>query len=159
MPDPSNYYDMSAAGASAATAESEKEGVSNLIKIVSFKTYTCNEKTIDFSSTLDLAYFFEWRNCKSGVTETNVLTVDTSAACDQECEFKKVFKGLRHKLDQRGGNAFSPDTHPQFPVLETWKDNIFFTFGHDWMYRDYLFPAFYVPNTDEQEYALKVVFI
>ena len=36
----------------------------------------------------------------------------------------------------------------QFPVLETWKDEVFFSFGLDFMYRGYLFPAYYIPSLD-----------
>ena len=44
----------------------------------------------------------------------------------------------------------------QFPVLETWKDQVFFSFGLDYKFRGYLFPAFYIPNTGDKEYALSL---
>lgn len=116
----------------------------DVVTIKSFNIYSCNEKTINADSTLDIAYFYEWRNCKSGQTANEAITAANEAA------FLADFKGIRQNKD------LANPTYPQFPLLETWKDNIFFTFGHDWMYRDYLFPAYYIPNTDEMEYALKV---
>ena len=75
-----------------------------------------------------------------------------------EALFLTEFKGIREHIDHP--SADDPQIQynlPMFPVLETFKDNIFFSFGLDWMYRDYLFPAYYIPNTDEMEYALKVI--
>ena len=46
-----------------------------------------------------------------------------------------------------------------FPVMKTIdideNDQVFFSFGMDWQYRGYLFPAFQNPTTGELEYALK----
>ena len=88
------------------------------------------------------------------MTETNVL-----ADAAEQANFLTEFKGLRHKLDAPDDSGVLDHDLPQFPVLESWKDNIFFSFGHDWMFRDYLLPAYYKPGQDEVEYALKVGWI
>ena len=81
-----------------------------------------------------------------------------------EAEFKTEFKGLRNKLNPLNQNTGNNQLNvPQFPVLETWRNSVFFSFGHNWMYRDYLLPAYFIPaalasGNVEQEFALKVFF-
>jgi hypothetical protein len=48
------------------------------------------------------------------------------------------------------------DGNVQFPIMHSVEDEIFYTFGQDWKYRGYLFPAFIIPATGEREFALKV---
>jgi len=117
------------------------------VTFLSFNLISCNEKTINDGATLDISYFHEFRNCKSGVSDPPLEAISDEATLT---DFLTEFKGVRIKTDA------SDTTLPQFPVIETWDENIFFSFGQDWMFRDYLFPAYFIPGHDEFEYALKV---
>ena len=65
-------------------------------------------------------------------------------------QVKTVFSGLRMKVTEYDDDpaATVDQSLIQFPVLETWKDEVFFSFGLDFMYRGYLFPAYYIPSLD-----------
>mgnify|MGYP000676288121 CR=1 FL=1 len=61
------------------------------------------------------------------------------------------FKGLIINKDYNGL------TRPLFPIVRSFslanEESVFFSFGQDWMHRGYLFPAFTLPTTHENEYA------
>ena len=40
--------------------------------------------------------------------------------------------------------------------MQSTEDSVFMTFGNDWAYKHYLFPAFVLSENNEVEYALKV---
>ena len=138
------------------------------VNIESFRTYTCKERLINFDYSLDLSFFNHWHACAQGQVEAKELTEEIAEkdpdrdAAQVLTEFKQEFKGLRNKLNPLNQAASDNELNvPQFPVLETWKNSVFFSFGHNWMYRDYLLPAYYIPaalasGNVEQEFALKV---
>ena len=47
-------------------------------------------------------------------------------------------------------------TIAQFPVVQSTADSVFMSFGNDWAYKSYLFPAFVISESNEAEYATKI---
>ena len=78
----------------------------------------------------------------------NVITADEHHGLEE------AFFGLRLKKDPAGNATVCPVS----PIFENWYDTIFFSFGYDWLYRDYLLPAYYLPGrqSGEQEFAYKI---
>ena len=118
------------------------------IEILSFTLNTCNEQSADGEEKLDISLTNEWSHCASGVTDVNVIPATGLS------DILTVFKGVVVNED------FDETDRAVFPIVEVFStadaETQFFSFGQDWMHRGYLFPAFFVPATAEQEYALRV---
>ena len=95
--------------------------------------------------SLDLGYYYEWDKCTAGIQEEAIFEAG------DEVEFKKYFKGIRlnHDYDETGTKCV------EFPVLHTLKDQVVFSFGTDYLYKEYLFPGYLNTKGMETDWALK----